>query len=412
MTKYLSIAAACLAISACGGKHEEEAPVKPVVTVKVARAEMADIRRTVQSPGTVFPREQVNIAARLTAVVESLGARKGDAVSKGQVLVRLQNRDLAAQRQEAVAGVADAEATFQKMTSGTLPADVERARGQVISADAALKQAQKFYDRRKDLFDKGAIPNKDVVQSQTDLAQAKSAHDVASKSLQLLESQSREKDIQIAQSRLDAAKARLALIEAQLAFAEIRSPMNGTVTEQFLYPGDMAKPDSPIFTLMDLSVAIARAQVPESEAAGVRLQQTCSFTSGDSSGAAHTGRVAVINQSVDAARRTVEVWCEIPNGSHTLRGGTFGSVTIATGAASRGILVPLAAVQFEEGTRKGVVMVALASNKAEKREVEAGNTYGAMVEIRKGVKEGDPVIIEGGYSLPENAEIHWSDGKK
>jgi multidrug efflux pump subunit AcrA (membrane-fusion protein) len=61
---------------------------------------------------------------------------------------------------------------------------------------------------------------------------------------------------------------------------------------------------------------------------------------------------------VDAARRTVEVWCEIPNGKRELRGNVFGNVVIHTGNIPDGLVVPLAAVQFEEGTSKGTVFVA------------------------------------------------------
>ena len=136
--------------ASCGAAPEEPAP-KPLVTVKLAKAETADIPITVTSPATIFPREQANITARLTAHIRELRAHKGDAVRAGQILALLENQDLAAQRNEAIASVADAQASLEKVAAGTLPSDIERARGQVATAEAAYQQAQKIYDRRKQL---------------------------------------------------------------------------------------------------------------------------------------------------------------------------------------------------------------------------------------------------------------------
>src|SRR5262249_5801259 len=146
---------------------------KPVVAVKFVKAEESDEQLSVRAPATIFPREQANIASRITAPILELGARKGDRVTAGQVLAKLDNRDSIAQRKEAAAQVTDAEASLEKMRSGTVPADIDRARGQVTSTQAALNQAQQFYERRKQLFDQGAIPNRDLLVSQTDLATAK-----------------------------------------------------------------------------------------------------------------------------------------------------------------------------------------------------------------------------------------------
>lgn len=398
----------CVALLAgCGAKEEEQ--VNTIVTVRVAKAEEADVQLTVRAPATVFAREQANIAARITAPIRELSARKGDSVSKGQILARLDNQDLIAQQREAAAAVIEAEATLEKIIGGTLPTDVERARGQVATTQAALNQAQEFYGRRKQLFEQGAIPNRDLQISQTELAQAKSNYEVARRSLELLENQSAERDIRIARSRIEQARARLSVIDAQLAFTEVRSPFSGTITEQFVFPGDMAKPDTPMFTVADLSVAIARGQAPESDAQEVRGGAACSLNPSDRPQTTYAGKVTVINQAVDPARRTVEVWCEIPNRNRELRAGVFGSLQIATRALPGVIVVPLQAVQFEEGTRHGFVMVVGPDRKARKRPVEAGPTSGGRVPIEKGLSKGDTVIVEGGYGLPEGTEVNWPE---
>lgn len=398
----------CLLLAGCAARQEPES--KPVVAVKVARVETSDVQISVQAPATIFPREQANIAARITAPISALGVRKGDDVKAGQVLALLENRDLLAQRAEAAAGVTDARASLEKTSAGTLPTDVERARGQLASAEAALNQAQKIYERRQQLFKEGAIPGRDLLLSQTDYAKAKTDYEVARKSLELLEQRSREQDLRMAQSRLEQAQARLASAEAQVVFTEIRSPFAGTVTEQFMYPGDMAKPDAPLFTVMDLSVVVARAQVPEAQAAAIRQGQACVFTPVDSPGAAFPGQVSVVNRAVDLARRTIEVWCQIPS-PKSLRAGAFGHLAIRTGVEPNSLSVPLAAVQFLEGTAKGTVLVVDAKRIAHTREVETGQTFQNRVQIKRGLTAGELVVVEGGYGTPDGTEVRWEEPK-
>ena len=393
----------CVFLAACS--RENETKPEPVVEVKAARTEVADLDVTVHAPAAVFPRQQANIASRVTSPIRELRARKGDSVSAGQVLAVLENRDVRAQQQEALAALEDATAQLQKISTGTLPTDIERARGQLATAEAALNQARKIYDRRAELFRLGAIPARDLLVSQTELANANANYEVARRSLELLETQSREKDIRIAESRVAQARARLAQVEALLQFTELRAPFAGTITEQLLYPGDMAKPETSLFTVMDLAVAVARAQVPEAEAREIRLKQRCDFMPADSKDKKFGGKVSVVNKAVDPARRTVEVWCDLQNPDRWLRAGVFGAVDIVTGTAPKSILVPQSAVQFVEGTRSGAVLVVDGKRVAHKREVETGMISQGKVQIRSGLRAGELVVVEGGYGLPDGTEV-------
>ena len=408
--KATPLLCACLLLAGCS--HPDESAPKAVVAVTVARAELADVRFSVRAPATLFPKEQANIAARITAPIRELRARKGDRVSAGQVVAKLEDRDVLAQRAEAAAMVEDAQASLQKISAGTIPAELERARGQLAAAEAQLNQAQKIFDRRSELFNQGAIPARDLLVSQTELATARSNDEVARRTLELLERQSRAQDLRIAESRVAQAKARLGAAEAQLQFTELRSPFAGSVTEQFLYPGDMAKPEFPVFTIMDLSVVIARAQVPESDVAAVALKQPCRFQPADAPDRSVEGRVSVVSRAVDPARRTVEVWCELPDAGQALRAGVFGNVVIYTGTESGALVVPLRAVQFSEGTRKGVALVVDAKNIAHRKEVEAGEVTAGKVRITSGLSPGDRVVVEGGYGLPDGTEVRFVEAKK
>ncbi len=396
-----------LAAVLIGCRERDERQARPVVEVKVLRADVADVTLEVRAPATIFARAQADVAPQITAAIRELEARKGDYVARGQLLARLESRDLIAQRAEAAAAVEDAEASLEKLSAGTLPVEIERARGQVATAEAALRQAEKFYERRKRLFEQGAIPNRDLVATETELAQARTNYEVAVKALELLVGQSKDREIRIARSRLEQARGRLALVEAQLAFADVRSPFTGVITEQYLFPGDIARPGTPIFRVADVSVAVARAQVPEAEAAPVRRGQPCVFTPLDGGGASFQGTISVVSQAVDPARRTIEVWCEIANRDQALRVAAYGHLAIVTGRLEKVITLPPEAVQVEEGGERGIVMLAGDQRKAVRREVLLGVRSHGWIQIRQGLRPGELVISEGGYGLPEGTEVHW-----
>jgi multidrug efflux pump subunit AcrA (membrane-fusion protein) len=220
MTKYLTVFLSILILAGC--RSADEPATAPVIDVSLAPVELADLALSVRAPASIYGRQQASLNARLTAPIRRLLVRKGDTVSSGQLLAQLDDRDLIAQRDEAAAAFAEAQANLARVSSATVPADIQRARGQLAISEAGLNQARKIQERRAELFRQGAIPQRDLLLSQTELAQAQANYDVARSSLDLLVNQSKDKDIRIAQSHLDQAQAHLALLSAQLGFTSLR----------------------------------------------------------------------------------------------------------------------------------------------------------------------------------------------
>jgi len=402
--------ATALAGVSCAPKAEEEP--KPVVEVTFGKPVQKDVEAMVSGPATLFPREQASIAARVTAPIRELRVRKGDTVAAGQVLAVLDNHDILAQKEEAAAAVVEAQETLDKTRSGTQPTDLERARGQLLAAEAAYSQSQKLYDRRKQLFDQGAIPQRDLIQSQTDLATNRANYDVTKRTLELLEGQSNKLDLAIAESHLAQAKARLSNQAAQLQFTEIRSPFAGSVTDQFMYSGDMANPAGPMFVVADLSTVTARAQLPESSATQVREGMACRFVPETAGSEGIAGRVTVINRAIDPQRRTVEVWCALGKPPSTLRVSDYGRVLITVATVKDAIVVPLAAVLRKEGTDTGTVTVIDDKNVAHKKDVTTGVVTGDLIEIKQGLTGTERLAVEGSYETPDGATVQEAGNKK
>ncbi|MCB9383525.1 MAG: efflux RND transporter periplasmic adaptor subunit [Bryobacterales bacterium] len=398
------LALATLLSTACTQPDEVSEP-EVVVEVQTAKAEVRTVEEMVRAPATVFPLAEARVAPKVAAPIARLAVRKGDRVIKGQPLARLRSEDLDAQLAEAKAQVTDAEANLEKVSAGTLPTEVERAQGEVERSEASLAEAKQIFERRQALVNEGALPERDLLLAKTQYEQAQTANRVAKSALELLTGRSRAQDIRIAESRLEQAQARLQFVEAQLGYTRIESPSNGVVTEQFLYPGDVARPDAPIFTVMDLSVAVARGQFPEERTGGLQAGQTCRFSAVDAPSSEHTGKLTVINQAVDPMRRTVEAWCEIPNANGALKAGAYGEVSVVRDVRPDAVVVPLASVQLEPDRTSGVVWTVGPDGAAHEAHVEVGVVTGESAEIRSGLRGGETVVIEGGFGLSDGVQV-------
>ncbi|MBI3693306.1 MAG: efflux RND transporter periplasmic adaptor subunit, partial [Acidobacteria bacterium] len=395
---------ACVAAWLGCSRGDSEKKVAPLVEVRLETVKTADLTEQIRVPGTLFPLSQAAVAAKISAPIRELRVIKGSPVQKGQVVAVLENGDLEAARNEARSALQEAASSLARLSAGSLPVDIERAQAQLNIAQSALETAQKIYERRKTLVEQGAIPARELLVSQNELAAARNNHLLAETNLKLLQSQTRERDLEIARSKVEQARARLAQAEALLNFTHIRSPLNGVVTDQWMYPGDMAKPDAPIITVMDVSKMIVRAQAPEARAPSLSRGQAAEWLPQDLPDRHFRGRLSVISAAVDRAARTVEVWVEIDNPGHALRAGGYGTLSIAAGRVPGAVVISRAAAVMEEGSAEATVAVVDEKNIAHQRKIKVGFEQDGLLQVLEGLKPGEKVITEGNYGLPDNSE--------
>lgn len=410
MKRIFSFLLPALAVAGC--KSGEQPDAKPVVDVSVQRVVATNVPLIVTAPATVFGKTEAQITSRITAVVQQLLVHKGESVRKGQLLVVLDQQDLAAQRLNAAAGVTNAEAALQKTQSGTIPAALTQARGDATAKRAALELAQQVFQKRQQLLRDGAISGRELETSRAQLAQAQADYNASQKNLETLEQHTSADDLRMAQSSAAQAHAQEALASANLSYASLRSPFSGTITEQNVFPGDLANPGSPLLTVIDLSAAVARAQVDADSATSVRVGQRCSFALKQGDTTQRFGNITVVNQAVDPARRTVEVWCEIPNADQALKSGLFGSVKIDIGMADNAIVLPASAVEFQEGTTKAKVYTVDAQKVAHVRDVTAEPLDDMHVRVLSGLNAGELVITSGEYGVPDGTQVNPAGASK
>ena len=159
-----------------------------------------------------------------------------------------------------------------------MPEDVLKAESDFAQAKANLDLNQSIVKSRKQLFAEGAIPGRDLDTAQAALVQAQAVYDAAKQHLDAVHSVSREAALKAAQGQLTSAEGKYKGAQAQVDYSEIRSPIDGVVTDRPLFAGETAAAGAPLITVMDTSALLAKTHIAENLAAaaeGRRRRRRC-----------------------------------------------------------------------------------------------------------------------------------------
>ena len=124
---------------------------------------------------------------------------------------------------------------------------------------------------RKQLFEQGAIPGRDLDTAQAALVQARAAFNTAKTHREYMQKVSREAALKAAQGQLTSVEGRLNGAKAQVSYSEIRSPIAGVVTDRPLFAGETAAVGAALITVMDTSTLLAKAHLAQNLAQQMKL---------------------------------------------------------------------------------------------------------------------------------------------
>jgi RND family efflux transporter MFP subunit len=359
--------ACTILIAACHGTTPDQ-EAQPVVSVRVAKAEVGTIAQPIELVATITARREAVISSKINGQIAEMPLLKNRAVHGGELLARVEARDLAAQRAEAAAAVTT-------------------AKDAVPPAEAALENARRVYERRQGLYEKGGISKKDLESSQLDVANAAGA-------------------LKSANSKVAEAVNHLGSVDAQLSYAEIRAPFDGVITDQFAYQGDFATAGSKLLTIADASTMIVKAPISDDAATRVHPGDAATIMPDDLPGVTLQAPVTLVGRSADPQSRAVEVWVTLPNARGRLRPNAAAHVTIASSAAANAIIVPTPAVTLDAtNANGGTVMVVDAQSVAHEVQVTIGAHDRQRTQITSGLHGGETVVTEGNYGLPDKMKV-------
>jgi len=393
-------AAALVFTGGCSGDAKDQEQPVPVEIVAV---EKQALEQTVTADAVLFPINQAALVPKISAPVKKFYVNRGSPVRQGQLLAVLENRDLAAATADSKGFYEQAQANYATAMAADIPQQIQKAQLDEQTAKKQLDAQQRIYDSRKELFEQGALPRKDLDQAGVDLTNARSQYEIARKKLDALNAGVTQQSYKSAKGQLESAQGKYEGAEAQLSYSEIRSPINGVVTERPLYPGEMATAGTPLLTVMDTSDLTARTHIPQTQAAVLKVGDKADVTLPGIEGH-FPAKVSVVSPALDPNSTTIEVWVQLKNPKQQLKPGSAVGVSMVVRSLPDALTIPAQALlTAPDGTT--TVMVAGSDGRAHQRDVKTGIREAGRVQILNGLEAGERIVASGAYGLPDNSKI-------
>ncbi|MDE2167682.1 MAG: efflux RND transporter periplasmic adaptor subunit [Alphaproteobacteria bacterium] len=348
------------------------------VTVSLAPVQ-SNVREQVFGLGVIGARVQSNVGFKVSGVLTELDADQGNRIRAGQVLARLDARDVEAQVAVAKANVAQARA------------NIEKANADVASTTANLTNASRISGRDARLTKSGVVSQE---QAQTDEAAVR----VATANVAVAHS-----EVTLAEAALQSAQAQQAFEEATLANYTLTAPYDGRVISRNLELGSTPNPGQSVFTLVEANTVWAVGYVDERLAGRLHVGQPAEIALRSDPSTRLPGHVARIEIQSDAVNeeRLVDVaFDQIPDSIHLAEQA---EVYVTAAELKQAVVVPQAAVaDFADG--KGTVWT-LESGRLAKRLVTFGpQLLDGGLPVLAGLPAGAAVVLpQSGLRVGERA---------
>jgi multidrug efflux pump subunit AcrA (membrane-fusion protein) len=393
------LAATFVLLPGCKKAAEPEA----VVTVQAEQPEHGSISESITADAVLAPIAQGAIEPKISAPVKKFYVERGQRVHAGQLLAVLENADLTAAALDNQGAYEAAQASYAVATKAQVPEDQLRAESDLAQAKANLGLNQSIVKSRKQLFAEGAIPGRDLDTAEASLVQAQAAYDAAAKHLESVRAVTHEAALKQAQGDLTSAEGKLKGAQAQLNYSEIRSPIDGFVTDRPLFAGETAAAGTPLLTVMETNTLLAKAHIAQAQAQQLKIGSDAEVYAPGVDDAI-PAKVSMISPALDPGSTTVEVWLKIDNRPGKLKVGTPVKVTITGRTIENAMKVPLQAILTADDGSKSV-MVVDASGKAQQKKVALGISDGDDVQVLSGLGATDQVITGGAYGLDPGTKV-------
>jgi len=355
MKKYIyTLVLISLFIMSCASDHKTGVMEKMApVNVKVSSVQSDGYDPFVTASGKIEATNSANLSTRMMGFVNKIYVKVGDKVQKGQLLIAINNTDLQAKR-------AQVNATITKAT-------------------AAYNNAEKDYNRFKNLFADNSASQKEL----DDMT----AH------------------YEMAKAGLEAANQMKNEVNAQFAYVNIRAPFNGIITNKFIEVGDMANPGTPLIAVETPKKFEVRAMVAESDISRIKSGSRV-IVQVKSIDKSIPGKVTEISTSAKNTGGQYLVKVALDKTDTNILSGMFASVQFPVekkAITTTLILVPTSAI-ISHGSLKGIYTVSQ-QNTAILRWLRLGRTYGDNIEVLSGLNSDEQYILSAEGKLFNGAKI-------
>jgi RND family efflux transporter MFP subunit len=332
---------------------------RPPMTVEVDEVRRGDIAAHLTVVGNLIGLQTVDVVPRTGGRLIAISIRLGDRVSRGQVIAKIEDREIVEQVRQAEASLQVAQATIRQR-------------------EADLKFAETNLDRSRNLFERQLLPRQSL-----DDAEARYASAFA--------------QLDLSRAQLAQTQARLEELRINLANTEIISPVSGYVGRRNLDVGAWVAQNAPVASVVDISSVRLVANVVERDLRVVSAGDPAVVEVDAFPGQQFKGQIARVAPVLDPQTRTAEMEIEVPNPGSLLKPGMYARVNLMVDERKGTLVAPKTAVVDYDGRRGVFVMTE--EGKAEFVSVRVGIDDATRVEILGGLEEGQRVVVVGASSL-------------
>lgn len=338
------------------GAATGRAQAERAVPVEIAQAERQRVPVKLDSLGTVTPIASVAIKSRVDTTITNVAFADGARVKQGDLLFRLDCRQI--------------------------DAEMKKTQAIIDGAQAQFEQAQRDVERYTELTQRNATPVVTLNNAQT--------------------------QVNISRATAESNRAQLENLKVQLGFCEIRAPISGRISMANVKAGNFVRQadTQPMATINQLAPVYVSFTVPQKNLFDIRqalAAETASVRAvlpGNSRQS--EGQVTMIENSVDAATGMAMVRATMPNADETLWPGTLVTVDI-TLRTEDAVVVPAPAVQISQ---TGNYVFVVENGRAKVQPVTVERTVDNQSVISKGLNGGETVVTDGHLLLSSGTRVN------
>lgn len=357
-----------------------------------------------------LPNKKVEVTAPISGKVVELLVEPGTVVKAGQAVAVVSAPNLVELRVNSQEKQAEAQAELLKAQADLKLAqeDLERQR-QIAAADieqasTEVKVAQEKYDRDQELANAGALPRRSMLEAQAHLREGQAQLTKASSRREVWGG---EAQLKRAQASVEAAQSRIRLSSTiyqtrlsqlgtranEQGLVTVTAPISGTVADRDVTLGQSFQDaGGKLMTIVNDTRVFATANIYEKDLNKVKIGQGVSLNVATLPGRTFSGKIATIGTGVEGETRIVPVKAELDNTEGLLKPGMFAQLEVLTDRTPTAILaVPISAVVEANGKK---IVYVQSGNAYQSAEVMLGQTSSDLVEIKRGLFEGDLIVTQ------------------
>ncbi len=417
------------------------------VHVAVHKARFQEITPELNSFGSISFRSKADVTSTVDGTIDLVNVEEGYYVNKGDELASLTNIQLSIRENQAHSTLKSAEAALElsmtKLREGKMQVEarlisIEKSELQLSQKEKEQRQLVKTLDNKRELFKIGGITEEELSSMEMSFSAADTNLLSMRKDLSIQKIGFRDKDINsfgyttpdtdekrieilkdintrtllaelnVAESRLETAKTELYSAEALNKELVLRAPITGIIGAKYLELGERAKADTKIFTIFDSREVDISFTVPEGKGILLKTGLNVKATVDSLENRAFEATIRQISPMVDPQSGNITIKASMSNKEECFKPGMFTRVNIKYGETRKSILIPETCIAQKRDKTASLFLVV--NNHIFRKEIELGEEKNGMVEILKGLKEGDMIIDSPSPLLREGEQVHVKNG--